>query len=73
MKGIWNVDHTQAQLNEPVSMAAVTPEPVGVVAEAPLGIITLDAPRRRNPLSTATMTALTSALRELGRTTTCAW
>lgn len=66
MKGIWNVDHTQAQLNEPVSMAAVTPEPVGVVVEAPLGIIRpRRAPRRRNPLSAATMTALTSALREL--------
>lgn len=60
------MDHIQSQSNEPASTAAVTPGPVAVVVEAPLGIITLAAPRRRNPLSTATMTAVTSALRELG-------
>ena len=47
-------------------MAAVTPGPVAVDVEAPLGIITLAAPRRRNPLSTDTMRAIIAALRELG-------
>lgn len=43
-----------------------TPVPVVVEVEAPLGIITLNAARRRNPLSAATMTAVTEALRALG-------
>ncbi|AZG48703.1 enoyl-CoA hydratase [Gordonia insulae] len=41
---------------------AVTSE-VEIAVDAPLGIITLSAPQRRNPLSTRTMRAVTAALR----------
>lgn len=41
------------------------PEPIPLTAEVdgPLGVITLDAPRRRNPLSVRVMSALTETLR----------
>ena len=61
-----NVDHTETHASGPADVAAVTPGPVAVDVEAPLGIITLAAPRRRNPLSTDTMRAIIAALRELG-------
>lgn len=40
--------------------------PVEVTVDAPLGILTLSRPRRRNPLSTETMRAVTEALRAFG-------
>ncbi|GED97688.1 enoyl-CoA hydratase [Gordonia crocea] len=38
---------------------------IDVEVDAPLGVITLADPRRRNPLSTTTMAAITDALRRL--------
>ena len=40
--------------------------PVRVDVEGPVARLTLDRPRRRNPLSVATMRALTAALQEVG-------
>ncbi|WHU48707.1 enoyl-CoA hydratase [Gordonia sp. L191] len=57
--------HT-AQSAAGVGTASSDSDPVEVVVEAPLGIVTLTRPRRRNPLSTETMRAVTAALRALG-------
>ena len=46
--------------------AAAGPPPVAVEVRGAVGVLTLDRARRRNPLSVATMTALTAALREVG-------
>lgn len=40
--------------------------PIRTTVDAPVGVITLDRPRRRNPLSSATMAAITAALTDLG-------
>lgn len=47
-------------------MAEVSASPVAVEVHERVGTLTLDNPARRNPLSVTTMTALTTALRELG-------
>lgn len=48
------------------SESGVVTGPVETSIEGPLGIITLSRPRRRNPMSTETMCALTAALRAFG-------
>ena len=49
----------------PVTTSATEHSPVTAETRDGVGVLTLDQPRRRNPLSVATMTAFTAGLREL--------
>ena len=49
----------------PVTTSATYHSPVTAETRDGVGVLTLDQPRRRNPLSVATMTAFTAGLREL--------
>jgi enoyl-CoA hydratase/carnithine racemase len=55
-------------MTETIDPSTASTEPVTADVRDGIGVLTLDRPRQRNPLSVATMTAFTARLRELAAT-----